>query len=54
MVTGDCRNPACTEHPHCVCGARLDDDGSDVLVCAECGTGVLAGAEDRERAEASR
>lgn len=38
---GVCRNSACTEHPHCVCGARLDDDGSDRLVCGDCGTAVL-------------
>lgn len=50
------RDPACTDHPHCVCGAQLNDDGSDVLVCPdpECGTNVLIGSVDRERAEVAR
>jgi hypothetical protein len=46
------RDPACTEHPHCVCGAPLDDDGSPSLVCPECSTGALV--EGEKQAEVAR
>lgn len=50
-----CRNPACTEHPHCPfdgCGRILCDDGSGVLRCPDGCADALA--EGRERAETAR